>query len=125
MVLSASNSYKFGKDWTTEISGFYRTAGYEGVFNIKALGELNFGVSKPVLKGKGTLRLSVRDILWTQAAKGEIKYGVVNANFQQRRDSRTVGMTFTYRFSKGKINGNGRRKTSGAADEQNRVKASE
>ncbi|MBP6688062.1 MAG: TonB-dependent receptor, partial [Lacibacter sp.] len=125
MVLSASNSYKFGKDWTTEISGFYRTAGYEGVFNIKALGELNFGVSKPVLKGKGTLRLSVRDILWTQAAKGEIKYGMVNANFQQRRDSRTVGMTFTYRFSKGKINGNGRRKASGAADEQNRVKTSE
>ncbi|MEJ8844391.1 outer membrane beta-barrel family protein [Lacibacter sp. H375] len=125
MVLSASNSYKFGKDWTTEISGFYRTAGYEGVFYIRPLGELNFGVSKPVLKGKGTLRLSVRDILWTQRGQGEIKYGLVHANFQQRRDSRTVGMTFTYRFSKGKINGNTRRKASGAADEQNRVKASE
>lgn len=122
MVLSASNSYKFGKDWTTEISGFYRTAGYEGVFHIRPLGELNFGVSKPVLKGKGTLRLSVRDILWTQRGQGEIKYGLIHANFQQRRDSRTVGMTFTYRFSKGKINGNGRRKASGAADEQNRVK---
>lgn len=125
MVLSASNSYKFGKDWTTEISGFYRTAGYEGVFHIRPLGELNFGVSKPVLKGKGTLRLSVRDILWTQRGQGEIKYGLVHANFQQRRDSRSVGMTFTYRFSKGKINGNTRRKASGAADEQNRVKASE
>lgn len=125
MVLSASNSYKFGKDWTTEISGFYRTAGYEGVFHIKPLGELNFGVSKPVLKGKGTLRLSVRDILWTQRGQGEIKYGLIHATFQQKRDSRTVGMTFTYRFSKGKINGNGRRKASGAADEQNRVKTSE
>ncbi len=122
MVLSASNSYKFGKDWTTEISGFYRTAGYEGVFHIRPLGELNFGVSKPVLKGKGTVRLSVRDILWTQRGQGEIKYGLVNASFQQRRDSRTVGMTFTYRFSKGKINGNGRRKAGGAGDEQNRVK---
>lgn len=125
MILNASNSYRFGKDWTTEISGFYRTAGYEGVFHIRALGELNFGVSKPVLKGKGTLRLNVRDILWTQRGQGQIKYGVVNANFQQRRDSRTVGMTFTYRFSKGKVNGNTRRKASGAADEQNRVKASE
>lgn len=125
MVLSASNSYRFGKDWTTEISGFYRTAGYEGVFHIRPLGELNFGVSKPVLKGKGTLRLSVRDILWTQRGQGEIKYGLIHANFQQKRDSRTVGMTFTYRFSKGKINGNGRRKASGAADEQNRVKSVE
>ena len=125
MILNASNSYRFGKDWTAEISGFYRTAGYEGVFHIKALGELNFGVSKPVLKGKGSLRLNVRDILWTQRGQGQIKYGVVNANFQQRRDSRTVGMTFTYRFSKGKINSNTRRKASGAADEQNRVKASE
>lgn len=122
MVMSASTSYKFGKDWTTEISGFYRSEGYEGVFNIKPLGELNFGVSKPVLKNKGTLRLSVRDILWTQAAKGEIRYGLVNASFQQRRDSRTVGMTFTYRFSKGKVNGNGRRKAGGAGDEQDRVK---
>jgi len=122
MIMSASTSYKFGKDWTTEVSGFYRSAGYEGVFNIQPLGELNFGVSKPVLKNKATIRLSVRDILWTQAAKGEIKYGLVNASFQQRRDSRTVGMTFTYRFSKGKINGNGRRKAGGAGDEQNRVK---
>ncbi|MEQ1798587.1 MAG: TonB-dependent receptor [Lacibacter sp.] len=122
MIMSASTSYKFGKDWTTEISGFYRSAGYEGVFNIQPLGELNFGVSKPVLKNKATIRLSVRDILWTQAAKGEIKYGLVDARFQQRRDSRTVGMTFTYRFSKGKINGNGRRKAGGAGDEQNRVK---
>ncbi len=122
MILSASTSYKFGKDWTTEVSGFYRSAGFEGVFNIQPLGELNFGASKPVLKSKGTIRLSVRDILWTQAAKGEIKYGLVNANFQQRRDSRTVGATFTYRFSKGKVNGNGRRKAGGAGDEQNRVK---
>lgn len=122
MVMSASTSYKFGKDWTTELSGFYRSAGYDGVFNISPLGELNFGVSKPVLKNKGTLRLSVRDILWTQAAKGEIKYGLVNASFQQRRDSRTVGITFTYRFNKGKINGNNRRKAGGAEDEQDRVK---
>ena len=122
MIMSGSTSYKFGKDFTTELGGFYRSEGYEGVFNIKPLGEVNLGFSRPILKNKATLKLSFRDIFWTQAAKGEIRYGLVNATFQQRRDSRTVGMTFTYRFSKGKVNGNGRRKASGAADEQNRVK---
>jgi len=122
MIMSGSTSYKFGKDITAELGGFYRSEGYEGVFNIKPLGEVNLGFSKPILKNKATLKLSFRDIFWTQAAKGEIRYGLVNATFQQRRDSRTVGMTFTYRFSKGKVNGNGRRKASGAADEQNRVK---
>ena len=66
MILSASASYKFPKNITTELSGFYRSAGFEGVFNIKPLGELNFGVSKPVLKNKATLRLNVRDMLYTQ-----------------------------------------------------------
>lgn len=122
MILSASTSYKFGKDWTTELGGFYRSAGYEGVFNIKPLGELNFGVSKPLFKNKATIRVNVKDILYTQKASGKINYGLVNAAFQQQRDSRTVGMTFTYRFSKGKMNGNSRKKAGGAGDEQSRVK---
>jgi hypothetical protein len=87
---------------------------------------MNTGVTWQVLKGKGTLRFSVRDVLYTQKIKGDIKYSNIDAHFQQRRDSRQAALGFTYRFSKGKINGNGqKRKPGGASEEQSRIKIGE
>ena len=120
-VVSASANYRFKKGVTAEINTFYRTAGFEGVFNIRPLGAVNLGMSVPMFKTKGTLRLSARDIFWTQKAKGSIAYGDIDAAFQNINDSRTVGVSFTYRISKGKVNGS-KRRTGGAGDEQNRVK---
>ena len=124
-MFNGSVSYKFKKGLTTEISGFYRTAGVEGVFRIGGFGMMNLGASLPVLKTKGTIRLNVRDVLWSQRFKGESRFGNIDAQFQQYRDSRVASITFTYRLAKGKLNGNTRRKASGAADEQNRVKSGE
>lgn len=121
-MFNASASYKFKKGWNTEISGFYRTATPEGVFRIGSFGTINLGVSKTLLKEKATLRLNVRDVLWSQRFKGNIQYGAVNTQFQQYGDSRVASLTFTYRLSKGKVNSNNRRKAGGAGDEQNRVK---
>jgi iron complex outermembrane recepter protein len=119
---NVSNQFKMGKTWSAEIGGFYTTGGVDGVFRIKGFGMMNMGISKQVLKGKGTLRFNVRDILYSQKIKGDIRYSNIDASFQQIRDSRQVAVGFTYRFSKGKINGMPKRKTGGAGEEQNRVK---
>ena len=120
---NASNQFKFSKTWSAELSGFYRTGGVDGVFRINGFGMMNMGISKQILKGKGSLRFNVRDVLYSQKINGSIKYGNVDAAFQQQRDSRQAAIGFTYRFSKGKINGNGqKKKTGGASEEQNRVK---
>ncbi len=121
LVLNTSLSYKFKKGITTEIGGFYRTEGVEGVFRIGALGAVNLGVSVPMLKNKATLRINARDIFWTQRVKGTSRFGNIDAAFQQAPDSRTVGINFTYRLSKGKVNGS-KRRTGGAGDETERVK---
>jgi iron complex outermembrane recepter protein len=121
---NASSQFKLDKTWGAEISGFFRTPGVDGVFKIQSLGAMNMGFSKQVWKGKGTFRLSVRDVLYSQKAKGNIKYSNIDASFQQRRDSRQVALGFTYRFSKGKV-GAQKRRTGGAGDEQNRVKGGE
>lgn len=119
-----SNQFKLAKTWGAELSGFYRTDGVDGVFRINGFGMVNMGFSKQLLKGKGSLRLNIRDVLYSQKIKGNIKYSNIDASFQQRRDSRQVALGFTYRFSKGKLNGNGqKRKIGGADDEQNRVKS--
>lgn len=117
-----NNQFKFTKTFSGELSGYYNTGGVEGVFRIKGFGMVNMGLSKQAFKGKGTFRLSGRDIFRTQKIKGNIKYSNIDAAFQQRRDSRQVALGFTYRFSKGKINGSQKRKTGGASEEQSRVK---
>lgn len=120
-----SNQFKLSKTWNAEVGGFYTTGGVDGVFRINDFGMLNMGISKQVLKGKGTLRFNVRDLLYTQKVSGDIRYSNIDASFQQRRDSRQVAVGFTYRFNKGKMNGAPKRKTGGADDEKNRVKTGE
>lgn len=117
------NQFKFGKTWAGEVSGFYRTPGVDGVFKINGFGMMNMGVTKQIMKGKGSLRFNVRDVLYSQKISGNIKYSNIDAAFQQKRDSRQVSLGFTYRFSKGKMNGGApKRRNSGADDEKNRVK---
>jgi hypothetical protein len=121
LMLNGSQQFKISKTLSAELSGFYRTAGVEGVIKTKPMGMLSAGLSQQVFKNKGTLRLNVRDIFYTQKFRGETKYGNVDAKFQERGDNRAVNLGFTYRFSKGKVNGAPKRKTGGANDEQNRV----
>lgn len=122
LILNGNVNYRFGKGYTAELGGFYRTAGVEGVFRIQPLGMLNVGLSKNLFNNKGTLRLNVRDLLWTQNASGRIDYGLVNVYFRNRNDSRTATLSFSYRFGKGKVNGAPKRRTGGASDEESRVK---
>ena len=120
-MLNGSQQFKFAKTWSAEISGFYRTAGIEGVINAKPFGVMSAGLSKQVLKNNGTVRLNLRDVLNTQTFRGTSKYSNVDASFQEHHDGRVVNIGFTYRFSKGKLNGGPKRRASSASDEQSRV----
>jgi iron complex outermembrane recepter protein len=121
LQMNLSNQFKFNKGWSAELSGFYTSPQVEGVFRINGFGKMDMGVTKQILKGKGTLRLSGRDVLWSQKISGTSRFSNIDAMFQQRRDSRQVALGFTYRFSKGKMGNNQKRKTGGADDEKNRV----
>jgi iron complex outermembrane recepter protein len=121
LTLNGSQQFTFAKTWSAEISGFFRTGGIEGVIQAKSMGMLSAGISKEIFKKKGTIRLNIRDIFYTQGFRGVSKYGNIDANFRELRDSRVVNIGFTYRFSKGKMNGGPKRRASSASEEQNRV----
>ncbi|MBC7848766.1 MAG: TonB-dependent receptor [Chitinophagaceae bacterium] len=116
-----SNQIKLSKTISAEVSGFYRTPGVDGVFKIQGFGMVNAGISQQIMKGKGSVRLSIRDAFYTQKIDGSSKFSNIDATFQQSRESRVVSANFTYRFSKGKAN-NARKRASSASDEQNRIK---
>jgi iron complex outermembrane receptor protein len=123
LMVNGSQQFKLSKTLSAEVSGFYRTKGIEGVIVALPMGMLSIGASQQMLKGKGTLRLTVRDLLYTQAFRAELNYGSVDARFRESRDSRVVTLGFTYRFAKGKMNGGPKKRASSAGDEQSRVNA--
>ncbi|HSU29466.1 MAG TPA: TonB-dependent receptor [Chitinophagaceae bacterium] len=120
-LLNISNQFKFGKTWAAEVSGFYRTPAIEGIFKIFGIGQMNIGLSKQIMKGKGSVRFSLRDVFMTNKARGESRFSNIDAEFQQKRDSRVATLNFTWRFSKGKTAA-AKRRASGASDESSRVK---
>ncbi|MCW3114137.1 MAG: hypothetical protein JWR18_2533 [Segetibacter sp.] len=120
-VGSSSHVFRFAKTWTAEVNGFYRTSAQEtGLFLLRPMGVVSFGFGKQLLKNKANLKLSVNDPFYIQKAKVIIDYGNIDALVTNRNDSRRVGLTFTYRFSKG-VNVQQLKKTSSAQEEQNRV----
>lgn len=121
LSLNGSQQFTITKTLTGEVSGWFRTGGVEGVFQAKSMGALSVGFSQQVMKGKGTIRLSVQDLLWSQRFRAISKYGTVDVSLTERGDSRVANLGFTYRFSKGKMNGAPKRRASSANDEQSRV----
>ena len=120
LMLNGSQQFKLTKSLTGELSGWFRTPGIEGVFEAKSMGALNIGFSQTIMKEKATIRFTVRDILYTQGFRATSKYGDVDVVINERNDSRVATIGFTYRFSKGKVNGPKKRAAS-STDEQSRV----
>jgi hypothetical protein len=121
-ITQVQQQFKFNKGWAAEVSGFYRSKGLEGVIYIKPIVQVNAGISKQVLKNKGSIRLNVRDVFAGGVFKGYSKYSNVDVQFKNVNDSRAVSLTFSYRFNKGKLKASSGKRSSGASDEQNRVK---
>jgi iron complex outermembrane recepter protein len=120
--LNGSQQFKFAKTWNAEVSGFYRSKGIEGVIQTMPMGLVSVGLGKQVIKGKGNVRMNVRDILFLQRFNGVINYSNIDTHLRQQNESRVVNISFTYRFTKGKMSNVPKRKAAGSAgDEQNRI----
>lgn len=110
-----------GKGWNADLNGFYRSKGLEGVLFIGGLGNINGGISKSVLKNKGTVKLGFRDIFNMQQFDGRAEYSYIDTRFHQQRDNRQVSLSFNWRFGNGKPPAP-KRKAGSAAEEKSRVK---
>lgn len=121
LYLNINNQLNFNKGWGAEVSGWYMSRSVEGQILLQPMGQLAAGISKKVLKGKGSVKVNVRDILYTQIPHGDINFKETEARFRNTRDTRVANVTFTYRFGKPIKSTNGQRKKGGASDEQNRV----
>ena len=119
-MINITNNFTISKGFTAELSGFYRHKGVNNLTVMDPIYQMSLGLQKQVMKGKGTVRLNVRDPFAWQEFSGLNKYGQVDGNFHFHPDSRQVTATFTWRFGTNGQN-NQPRRSSSSQDEQSRV----
>jgi iron complex outermembrane recepter protein len=120
MVLSAvNNQVTFGKGYSGELSAFYTTRARNDIQELLyPAGQVSVGMSKTVLKKKGTIKVSYRDIFYTGAMEGLTSFPNASEYFKIKRDSRVLSVAFTYRFGRSyKVS----RHQDGASEEKERV----
>ncbi len=118
--INMSNQFTFAKIYSGELSGFFTSRARNDLQEVLyPTGQLSLGVSRPVLKKKGTLKLSFRDLFFTNAMEGLTQFTKATEYFILRRDSRVINIAFTYRF--GKAYKTTKRSSGSAGDEMERV----
>lgn len=119
----SQNSLKFAKTWTAELSGSYNAPTVMmGTFKMKAMWNLDAGLQKQVMQGKGTIRASVSDIFRTLRFQGETVFAGQKTINNFRWESRQFRLNFVYRFGNSQVKA-ARQRATGTEEENRRVQS--
>ncbi|MHA4845474.1 outer membrane beta-barrel protein [Flavitalea antarctica] len=116
--MNINNQFRLGKGWSGELSGFFVTKEQELQEITDPTGQVTAGIAKQVLKNKGSVKVTLRDIFYTQAMKGDTDFEQASEYFKLTRDTRVLTVAFSYRFGK---SFKGPAKRTGATEEVERV----
>jgi hypothetical protein len=117
----AQQTFRLGKGWTGELSGFYTAPSiWQGTFKSIGMGGLDGGLSKTVLKNKGTVKIAVSDMFKTMKWKGTSEYGSQYTRANGNWESRQFKINFTYRFGSTQVKA-ARQRSTGLEDENKRT----
>ncbi len=121
LSLYAQNTFKLGKGFRGEVSGWYSSPSiWGGTYRTKSLGSLNIAVQKQFFDDKFTARLAFNDILYTSPWQGDTQYGGLTINGDGGSDSQQVRFNLTYNFGRDEIK-KARQRQTGLEDEKGRI----
>jgi hypothetical protein len=118
--IRSNNTFTLGKGWNAELNGNFSSGGQYGFMVSKPQWGIATGVQKTAFQGKGTFRLSVTDIFWTNLPRATITYNNYIEKWHAYRETRVATISFTYRFGK-KTVAQARRRTTGSEEERQRA----
>lgn len=119
--IGPTNQFILSKTLSAELAGSYQTRILVGQFLTIPVWQMRAGLSYRLFKGKGSVKLAITDLFYTNQPGGDIRnIARSKADWLSHLDSRVGTLTFTYRFNKGKsLNA----RQSGASDtEKGRIK---
>jgi hypothetical protein len=93
------HSFSLPEKISLQVSGSYSSPNvWGGTFRNRAFWFVEAGISKKVLKGKGTLSLNITDIFLSQRWQGRSNFGGIDITARGGNDSRLVKLGFTMNF---------------------------
>ena len=117
----AQQTYKLGKTTSLEMSGFFTAPTvWQGAFKSKSLGGIDMGIQQGVLKGKGTIKATVTDVLNTFHFSGTNNSTGQTVKVNGGWESRQFRINFNYRFGSNQVKAARNRKLS-TEDEDKRT----
>jgi hypothetical protein len=120
----AQNSIRFAKTWTAEVSGWFNSPSiWGGTMKSIAMGSVDAGLQKQVLKGKGNIKAAVSDVFHTFKWGGESNFAGQVVKMQGGFESRQFKVNFNYRFGNNQVKAARQRKL-GAEEESSRTQSS-
>ncbi len=118
---NGNNQFTISPTWSAELSGFFDTGGTYGQFVTLPKGMLNAAIQKKILNNKGTIKLTMQNMLQSFSPRGTITNIVdATATFHNILDTRVATLAFTYSFGNS-TNTPQKRETGGAESEQGRA----
>jgi hypothetical protein len=106
------NSFKLGKTWTGELSGLYLSPSvWQGVIKSKAMGTVDMGLQKAIMKGNGTIKAVVSDVFQTMRWGGSTDFSGVNSTFSGGGEMPQFKLNFNFRFGSSQVKGARQRKS--------------
>lgn len=116
-----ANQLTLKKGWSAEVSGWYNSRAFYGLYAAKPMGMVNAGIQKTLLDKKLTLRVNVDDIFWTNRFRGTALYKDIDFRVRAQWPSRQLRVSVSYRFGNQNVKG-ARQRNTGSDDLQQRAK---
>ncbi len=113
------HTFKLGKDYTAELSGFFNSPSiWQGTFKTSSMWGVDAGLLKTILKGQGTVKIAVSDIFKTMQWKAKSVFAGQTLDGGGGWESRLFKINLGYRFGNNQVKAARQRKTSQEEENQ-------
>ncbi|MFL5786506.1 MAG: TonB-dependent receptor domain-containing protein [Flavisolibacter sp.] len=119
-LFTVNNAYSFKKGWSGELNAEYNSPMREGFILGYTKWQLSAGLQKSILKNKASLKLSCTDIFRTNIDRGINSGTNYFEIWSSIIDTRSVNLSFTYRFGNSKVAAS-RNRTTASEEETKRA----
>jgi hypothetical protein len=113
--LNWTNQFNLSNGWNAELSTFYITPSRDSQFTHRYREQTNVGIQKKVLKNKGAIKLSARDIFRSNFSAGTIT-NVPGAAVTYHNDNANRSVTLGLSYNFGSTKDNRKKRDTGAAN---------
>lgn len=119
--VNSEQTFNLPKDLQLTYTFFYSSPSVSGLFRSLESYGMNVSARKTFMNKKATVSLKLNDVFDTNKFRANLRYNNVNTYWQNQWESRKINLSLSYKFGNMKVK-NARSRSTGTADEENRVK---